>query len=316
MKGGSEKRMNMKDPQAARHAGRVQGGISRKKGVMSIKRTVKEIEAKSIIVPSKLPDADYVVNPYVGCIFGCSYCYASFMGRYVSESVENWGNYVYVKRNAVELFTAELPRLRGKSPTPSILLSSVTDPYQGAERKYRLVRGILGIAAQAKYQGIVSILTKSPLVLRDVDLLKAIPAVEVGITVTTTDDRISRILEVRAPLASRRLSTLQKLNAEGIETYAFVGPLLPHFQYDPRLLDLLFESLAATGTKRLYVEHMNLSPYIRTRYSSMLADQDSSWRVAVQPGDKAALDDLVKALLQKHGLELALGEVLVHNRKP
>src|SRR3989344_5095642 len=69
---------------------------------------VKEIVAKSILVPSKLPDADYVVNPYTGCEFACKYCYASFMGRYVGEPIEQWGSYCYVKINAVELFREEL----------------------------------------------------------------------------------------------------------------------------------------------------------------------------------------------------------------
>jgi DNA repair photolyase len=104
---------------------------------------VKEIEAKTVLVRSKLPDADYVVNPYTGCEFGCQYCYASFTGRFVNEPVANWGNYVYAKVNAVPLFEVELQRMRRAGRAPSLLLSSVTDPYQGAEKKYRLTRGIL-----------------------------------------------------------------------------------------------------------------------------------------------------------------------------
>src|SRR5205809_177019 len=104
---------------------------------------VVEIEAKSILVRSKLPDAEYVVNPYTGCVFGCHYCYASFAGRFVGEPIGNWGNYVYAKINAIPLFEVELARLRRAGRAPSILLSSVTDAYQGAEKKYRLTRGIL-----------------------------------------------------------------------------------------------------------------------------------------------------------------------------
>jgi DNA repair photolyase len=131
----------------------------------------------------------------------------------------------------------ELAKLRRAGRAPSILLSSVTDAYQGVEKKYRLTRGILEALAHEPYPGVVGILTKSPLVLRDIDLLAVIPRAHVGLTVTTTDDRLSRFLEVRAPLGSRRLETLAALAARGIETYAFVGPLLPHFRYDREALD-------------------------------------------------------------------------------
>src|SRR5262249_38635030 len=161
--------------------------------------------------------------------------------------VENWGNYLYAKVNAVPLFERELAALRRAGRAPSILLSSVTDAYQGAERRYRLTHGILETLAREPYPGVVGVLTKSPLVLRDTDPLAALPRANVGMTVTTTDDRLSRFLEVRAPLASRRLETLAALHAHGIETYAFVGPLLPHFRYDPAALDALFAGLARAG---------------------------------------------------------------------
>src|SRR5437667_2131794 len=169
---------------------------------------VVEIEAKSILVRSKLPDAEYAVNPYTGCVFGCHYCYASFAGRFVGEPIGNWGNYVYAKINAVPLFEVELAKLRRAGRAPSILLSSVTDAYQGAEKKYRLTRGILEALAREPYPGVVSILTKSPLVLRDVDILRRIPRAEVGLTVTTPDDRLSRFVEARPPRGSSPLRTL------------------------------------------------------------------------------------------------------------
>jgi DNA repair photolyase len=91
---------------------------------------VRTIEAKSVLVRSKLPDAEYGINPYTGCAFGCRYCYASFTGRFVEQPLDAWGDYVYAKVNAVEIFTAELERLRNKGQAPSLLLSSVTDPYR------------------------------------------------------------------------------------------------------------------------------------------------------------------------------------------
>src|SRR5262249_37321895 len=173
---------------------------------------VVEIEAKSILVKSKLPDADYVVNPYTGCSFGCSYCYASFMGRFVGEPIEEWGNYVYVKTNAVELFEKELIAFDAEKRKASILLSSVTDAWQPVERKYRLSRGILKLLAQERYPGNISVLTKSPLVLDDLGTLAQLPDAEIGVTLTTTEDFISRAFEAHAPSATRRIKVLTELN--------------------------------------------------------------------------------------------------------
>src|SRR5438128_12340357 len=279
---------------------------------------INEIEAKSILVRSKLPDAEYVVNPDTGCVFGCHYCYASFAGRFVGEPIGNWGNYVYAKINAVPLFEVELARLRRAGRAPSILLSSVTDAYQGAEKKYRLTRGILEVLAREPYPGVVSILTKSPLVLRDVDVLRRIPRAEVGLTITTTNDRLSRFLEVRAPLASRRLRALAELHAEGIRTYAFVGPLLPHFRYDREALDALFAGLAQAGVNSVFVEHINLRPYIKQRLwkilNSLPSDIQEVYRGASTEEHRHALDAMLAELLEQHGLKLRLNQVLYHNQ--
>jgi DNA repair photolyase len=206
--------------------------------------------------------------------------------------------------------------LRRAGRAPSILLSSVTDAYQGAEKKYRLTRGILEVLAREPYPGVVGILTKSPLVLRDADLLATIPRAHVGLTVTTTDDRLSRFLELRAPLASRRLETLAVLNSRGIETYAFVGPLLPHFRYDRGALDALFAGLARAGVRSLYVEHINLRPYIQQRMQRALrsapAEVQAVYRDARTDEHRRVLDTMVAELLAKHGLTLRLSRVLYH----
>jgi DNA repair photolyase len=277
---------------------------------------VAEIQAKSVLVRSKLPDTEYVVNPYTGCAFGCHYCYASFAGRFVGEPIGSWGNYVYAKSNAVAVFEDELAKLRRRGAAPTLLLSSVTDPYQGAEKKYRLTRGILEVLTREPYPGVVSILTKSPLVLRDIELLAALPRAVVGLTVTTTDDTLSRFLELRAPLASRRLEALAALHARGIETYAFVGPLLPHFRYDREGLDTLFAGLARAGVRQVYVEHINLRPYIQQRLGRALRATPPEVR-AVYSGAKTdehrrVLDTLVTELLRKHGLSLRLNRVIYH----
>ena len=277
---------------------------------------VIETEAKSIIVASKLPDADYVINPYTGCAFGCAYCYASFMGKYVGESIEAWGDYVYVKKNAVELARTEVASMRTNKGGSTLLLSSVTDPYQGVESKYRLTRGILEVLAEAQWPGTVGILTKSPLVTRDVDIIARLPRPSVGMTVTTTDDSISKWLEVRAPKASARLAALRRLSDEGIPVYAFVGPLLPHFRWQPDLLDHLFAEIASAGVTEIYVEHINLKAYIRSRLEPRLQTEplevQDSYIAARKDDHRTALTTLVKELTKKHGLRLRLEEVIYH----
>ncbi|MHC4160251.1 MAG: SPL family radical SAM protein, partial [Planctomycetota bacterium] len=277
-----------------------------------IRATIKieEKEAKSIIVRSKLPDTDYVVNPYTGCQFGCLYCYATFTGRFVNEPRSNWGNYVYVKKNAVELAREQLGKWTDERKHSTILLSSVTDPYHGVEQKYRLTRGILEVMVEENYPGVISILTKSPMVLRDVDLLKRLNS-EVGLTITTTDDKLSRFLEVTAPLATRRLDTLRQLVNDGIQTYAFVGPLLPHFRYQPRLLDKLFGEIASTGTRQVYVEHINLTGSIKERMWKELRQESREvqavYRGAGTQKHREILTEMVNFLIEKHGLYIRLG---------
>jgi DNA repair photolyase len=139
-------------------------------------------------------------------------------------------------------------------------------------------------------------------------------------TVTTTDDALGRFLEVRAPLASRRLETLRDLRDRGIRTYAFVGPLLPHFRHRPDLLDALFERLAAAGVGSVYVEHLNLKPYIRERLWLALEDEPAEvravYRGASTETHRTALDALVGDLVTRHGLALRRAGVLAHDPGP
>lgn len=278
----------------------------------------KEIQAKTMLVKSNIPDADYVINPYTGCIFGCLYCYASFMSRFVGESVDNWGKFLYVKANAVEALERQLARWPDRQRKSSVLISSVTDPYQGAEAKYKLTRGILQTFAKEKYPGQISILTKSHLVLRDKDILKKLKKADVGMTVTTTDDKISRFLEVRAPPASKRIAALKELHEEGIDTYAFVGPLFPHFKYQPELLDNLFGELADAEVDSVYVEHLNLKPHIKGRLMKLIKDEPEEvktlYKEAGRPSHVKELDRIVMKLIKKHKLKLRFGQTIKHDK--
>lgn len=276
---------------------------------------IVEQPATSIIVPSRLPDTDYVINPYTGCSFACSYCYASFMGSFVGKSRDDWGSYVYVKTNAVELFRCEITHARFASG-PTLFLSSVTDAWQGPEGKYELARGILAELVRRSYPGRVSILTKSPLLLRDADLLAALPHAEVGVTVTTDDDAIGRIYEARAPRNSARLHLLHELSQRGIPTYAFLGPLMTHYVDTPDTMDSLIGHIAETGVRFVYAELLNVArPLMLRQQSVMSVDQADAARFVAAHADPARrqrLSELVVRLLDKHGLDLRLGRVIDH----
>lgn len=277
---------------------------------------VKEIQSKSILTPSKLPDTDYVINPYTGCAFGCTYCYASFMGRYVGKQNDDWGDFVYVKINAPQLLEHDLKSLKNKGDGKSIFFSSVTDPYQGMEAKYELTRKCLQILLDFGFEGLVSILTKSHMVLRDIDLFKQFKNIEVGFTITSTDDKISRYFEKAAPNVSQRLDAMTKLNEQGIKTYAFVGPLLPHFVAEPQVLEEVFKAIKDAGTAELYVEHINLSNYILERFRNEMPDLDKEvmekFYSSKSKEYRDQLSELVLELVSKYRLKLRLGSAIYH----
>jgi DNA repair photolyase len=181
---------------------------------------IKETTVKSILSKTGIPGADYCINPYTGCSHGCKYCYASFMKRFTNHT-EPWGSFVDVKINAPNILKKQLM----KSKQGNVIVSSVTDPYQPLESRYSLTRKCIEILLQHQFP--VDILTKSPLVLRDIDIIKQFKDIEVGITITTNDEGIRRTFEPKAPSTEARIDTLKKLYNSGIRTYAFIGPLLP-----------------------------------------------------------------------------------------
>ena len=277
---------------------------------------VTEIQAKSIIGNTKVPSADFVINPYTGCQFGCMYCFASFMGRFVGESNKDWGNYVYVKTNAVELMEKDIKRLMKKTPHPRVVLSTVTDPYQGIEKKYRLTRGILEVFAKNNYQGRVGILTKSPMVLKDLDVLQQIKNVEIGLSITTSDDNLSRFLEVKAPSAQARIKTLKKLNEAGIKTYAFVGPFLPHMKLKPVLIDNLFSEIKKAGTNDIKIEYLNLPKHVRPRLNKAIKTEPKEVQEIYSSSQlkkyREEIEPILREGLKKYDLKLKFDEIVHH----
>ncbi|MEJ5228866.1 MAG: radical SAM protein [Pseudothermotoga sp.] len=177
---------------------------------------INEIDCKKIITRTKIPVAKYVINPYIGCSFGCLYCYAQFIGPF-KYTGSKWGKDIWVKKNAVEVLERELPKSSG-----DFFLSSTCDLYQYVEKKYQLSRKILQILISHFRE--VHIMTKSTLASRDVDLLRDL---SITLTVTTDREEVRKILEPGAPPIEERLNTVKKLKDDGVRVSVFVGPVLP-----------------------------------------------------------------------------------------
>ena len=178
---------------------------------------IREISARSILSRSKI--YEYTINPYVGCQHACTYCYARFMKRF-SGHKEPWGQFVDVKINTPNLLRDEVKR----KPAGRVWISGVCDPYQPIERKYELTRQCLEILAQNNWSVIIQ--TRSPLVLRDIDILKEAQDFEVGLSVTTADEGIRQLFELNAPPINDRIKALDELHKAGIRTYAMIAPML------------------------------------------------------------------------------------------
>jgi len=179
---------------------------------------VREIYARSILSKSKV--FDYVVNPYTGCHHNCAYCYARFMRRFTGHK-EPWGEFVDVKINSPQLLQREIKR---KQPG-SVWVSGVCDPYQPLERKYELTAKCLEILIRHDWP--ITIQTKSALVLRDINLFKESNKLEVGLSITTSDERIRQLFEPCAPPIMERIKALGELHLTGIRTFAMIAPMLP-----------------------------------------------------------------------------------------
>jgi len=183
---------------------------------------IREIKAKTVLQKSRLPESPYCLNPYVGCTHRCSYCYARFMRRFTGHS-EPWGSFVDVKVNASEVLTRQLERTHIKG---SVLIGSVCDAYQPIEKRYGLTRSC--IQQFVAHKVAFSVLTKSSLILRDLDLLvQAGNTATVGISLSILDESIRRKFEPSASPVHDRLNTLEILHKNGIRTYVFIGPILP-----------------------------------------------------------------------------------------
>lgn len=176
-----------------------------------------KINVSNYITKSNLPSSDYVINPYIGCSHACKYCYASFMKRFTGHS-EDWGTFIDIKECETPINTK---RLIDKN----VFLSSVTDPYNQYEEKYKKTRNILEQLVSVDTH--LTISTKSSLVLRDIDLFKQMKDVKVALSINTLDEKFRSDMD-RASSIESRIDTLKKLHEEGIYTVLFMSPIFPY----------------------------------------------------------------------------------------
>jgi DNA repair photolyase len=226
-------------------------GAARRHRSPFINMKIKEIHSKAILSSSQV--YDYVINPYVGCQHACTYCYARFMKRF-SGHKEPWGDFVDVKINAPDLLSAEMrKKKRGK-----VWISGVCDPYQPLEAKYRLSRKCLEILIQNDWPVIIQ--TRSPLVLRDLDIFMKAKNLEVGLSITSANDEVRRIFEPKAPAIQERLRSIELLHKNCIKTYVMIAPILPDAE---KLIKILVGKVAYIIIDRMNYHYAN---WIYDRY--------------------------------------------------
>ncbi|AMV27616.1 Radical SAM superfamily protein [Gemmata sp. SH-PL17] len=182
------------------------------------------IESRSIFSPAtgfiRRGGFEWTCNPYIGCTFGCSYCYAAFLPQNRCPPNE-WGKWITAKKNAAALAEKQAPRVAGEP----VYMSSVTDPYQPIERGLMLTRGIL--EALLPHQPRLTIQTRGPLVARDIDVLKDFRSLRVNMSIPTDSERVRQQFEPKAPPLDRRWDALAQLKDAGIAVGVCVTPTLP-----------------------------------------------------------------------------------------
>jgi DNA repair photolyase len=276
------------------------------------------------------------INPYVGCAFGCAYCYARYAHRYVAErlvasdqsardalgelgELPAWLAFerrIFVKREAGTILRRELrrPARYHALQRETVVVGTATDPYQPAERRFRITRGVLETLAEQR--GIsVTIITKSPLVTRDVDLLLRIAAhsrLSVHVSLITTDRDLARRLEPRAPTPEARLRAIARLRAHGIEVGVNVMPVLPGITDAPHLLDSLVRAVAGAKASYLGACALRLQsaarqrylPFIEAEFPQLAARYRSTYGRSAQVGERyrQGLRDHFRALCATHGV--------------
>lgn len=191
---------------------------------MDEKSFMEQVNARTIFSPAtgfiRRGGFDWTCNPYVGCSFGCLYCYAMFLPQN-RRPKEDWGKWFQAKINAVEVARKQAPKVAGRA----VYMSSVTDPYLPAERSLQLTRGIL--EELVPHQPRLLIQTRGPLVVRDIDVLRRFHSIRVNMSIPTDSETVRQAFEPKAPPLERRWQALAEVRAAGLPVGICVTPTLP-----------------------------------------------------------------------------------------
>jgi DNA repair photolyase len=223
------------------------------------------------------------INPYVGCEFGCTYCYARDTHRYAmersgvpAEPLPAWQAFeqrILVKTGVAEVLARTLDPARLGEHT--LVIGTATDPYQPAERRFRLTRRILEVLLH--HRGLaIGIITKSPLVTRDIDVLRRLAErheVTVNVSLATLDPRLARRLELRSPVPAARMRALARLTAAGIHAGLLMAPILPGITDDRPGLDRLMGAAKEAGARYVVGSALRLGPAARQRFLPVLTQE-------------------------------------------
>jgi len=221
---------------------------------------VRETRCKTLL--NRCGIDDYSFNCYVGCSHGCGYCYARYMQRFHPHA-EDWGRFVDVKVNAAEVLARQLRRLA----PGSVFTCSACDGWQPVEQSYRLTRECCRLLLDAGFH--LNILTKSRLVLRDLDLFAG-RRVRLSVTITTPDESWARVWEPGAPSVAARVAVLKRAKAAGLETAVMFGPLLPGISDTDEALAALYALAAEAGVGRVWTDVLNPRPRVWPSIQALL----------------------------------------------
>lgn len=215
---------------------------------MSNSVKVREIECASAIGQCNFPGGGWAINPYVGCRHNCAYCYARFIRRFTGHH-EPWGSFVDARLNIADVLEKQLRSK--KYHAGRIYIGTVTDPYQPAEEKYRLTRAVLETLLH--HPNPISILTKSDLVLRDLDLLKHFRKIDVNFTINAFDEGWKKLVEPHSPSIRQRLGAIRKLTQNNIPVFVMMGPYWPYFTQPEKM----YPEFKKLGVKEIFTESFN-----------------------------------------------------------